>query len=141
MNKAILIGRLTKDPELKFTTGSGIAVATFTLAVDRPYVGQSGQKEADFIPIVCWRKLAENVANNLQKGKLVAVSGAIQTRKYQAQDGTNRYVTEIVADSVQFLEWSKDGSSSNKGGDSSQGFGNKESDTGFMPVEDDDIPF
>lgn len=140
MNKAILIGRLTRDPELKFTTGSGIAVATFTLAVDRPYVGQSGQREADFIPIVCWRKLAENVANNLQKGRLVAVSGSIQTRKYQAQDGSNRYVTEVVADGVQFLEWSKDGTSSNRG-DVSQGFGSRESDTGFMPVEDDDIPF
>lgn len=141
MNKAILIGRLTRDPELKFTTGSGIAVATFTLAVDRPYVGQSGQKEADFIPIVCWRKLAENVANNLQKGRLVAVSGAIQTRKYQAQDGSNRYVTEVIADGVQFLDWSKDGSSAARGGDMSQGLGSKESDTGFMPVEDDDIPF
>lgn len=136
MNKAILIGRLTSDPSLKFTTGSGIAVATFTIAIDRTYT-QDGKKEADYIPVVCWRKLAENVANNLTKGRLVAVSGAIQTRKYQAQDGSNRYVTEIVADSVQFLDFAKDGQAQNNQSNNGSGY-----DThGFTEVTDDSIPF
>jgi single-strand DNA-binding protein len=103
-NNVLLMGRLTADPKLTYTPNNGIAVATFILAVDRPYVNQSGQRKADFIPVVCWRKLAELVANNLTKGRLVAVSGSIQTRKYQAQDGTNRYVTEVVADEVKFLD-------------------------------------
>jgi len=131
LNKVVLIGRLTRDPELKFTPGSGVAVASFTIAVDRNFVNQSGQREADFIPIICWRKLAENVANNLGKGRLVAISGRIQTRTYQAQDGGRRYVTEIVADEVQFLDWPKD-KQATAGIDG----------TGFMPVDDtDDLPF
>ncbi|QCX33613.1 single-stranded DNA-binding protein [Caloramator sp. E03] len=140
MNKVILIGRLTRDPELKFTAGSGIAVATFTLAVDRNYTSQSGQRETDFIPIVCWRKLAETVANNLSKGRLVAVSGSIQTRKYTAQDGTNRYITEVIADTVQFLDRPKDGGSTQKTDILSEDHDIE--DTGFFPVEtNDDIPF
>lgn len=129
MNKAILIGRLTKDPDLSFTT-SGVSVTKFTLAVDRNYVGQDGKREADFINIVCWRKLAESMANNLSKGRLVAVSGSIQTRKYQAKDGSNRYVTEIVAEEVQFLDYPKSQDNS------------KQEQGGFTPIEeDDDIPF
>ena len=142
MNKVVLIGRLTRDPELKFTSGSGVAVTTFTLAVDRNFVGQNGQREADFIPIICWRKLAETAANNLSKGRLVAVSGAIQTRNYQAQDGTKGYVTEVVADSVQFLE--KKGSTGSPAPQQKapeENFDNGE-DVGFTPVDgDDDIPF
>jgi single-strand DNA-binding protein len=133
MNKVILVGRLTKDPELRFTAGTGIAVATFTLAVDRNYVGQSGQKEADFINIVCWRKLAENVANNLTKGRQVAVSGSIQTRKYQANDGLNRYATEVVADEVKFLDF---------GGKQQHRTDYTAGDAEFLPIEgEDDIPF
>ena len=131
LNKVVLIGRLTRDPELKFTPGSGVAVASFTIAVDRNFVNQSGQREADFIPIVCWRKLAENVANNLGKGRLVAISGRIQTRTYQAQDGSRRYVTEIVADEVQFLDYPKD-KQATAGIDG----------TGFIPAdEDEEVPF
>lgn len=141
MNKVILIGRLARDPELRFTPGTGVAVTTFSLAVDRTYVGQSGQREADFISIVCWRKLAELVANNLSKGRLAAVSGSLQTRKYQAQDGSTRYVTEVVADEVKFLDWPKDGSAPNRG-TSTQSEHNTDDDTGFFPVEgDDEIPF
>ena len=128
LNKAILIGRLAKDPEINYTQGTGVAVTKFTLAVDRNFTNQNGQREADFIPIVCWRKLAENVANNLGKGRLVAISGRIQTRSYQAQDGSRRYVTEIVADEVQFLDYPKD----------------KQATTGigFIPVdEDEEVPF
>jgi len=135
MNKAILIGRLTKEPELKFTT-SGIAVTYFNLAVNRNYADQSGQRQTDYINIVCWRKLAENVANNLSKGRLVAVSGAIQTRKYQAQDGSNRYVTEIVADEVKFLDWQKDRAAQVASSV------NEAVENGFISVNsDDDIPF
>lgn len=137
-NKVILIGRLTRDPELKFTAGSGIGVCTFTLAVDRPFKGQDGEKQTDFIPIVCWRKLAETVANYTAKGRLVAVSGAIQVRKYQAQDGSNRYATEVVADAVQFLDKAKDGEQNTQSQSDEQGTAAK-----FTPADgnNDDIPF
>jgi single-strand DNA-binding protein len=105
MNKVILVGRLTKDPELKFLPGTGTGVCNFSLAVDRP---GKDKKEADFIPVVCWNKLAELVANNLSKGRLVAISGSIRTSNYQAQDGTKRYKTEVYADEVKFLDWPKD---------------------------------
>lgn len=107
MNKAILVGRLTRDPEVRYTQ-SGIAVCTFTLAVDRRFVRKDAnnpnQQTADFIPIVAWRKLAEFCGNNLTKGLRVGVEGRIQVRTYDAQDGSKRYVTEIVADDVEFLE-------------------------------------
>ncbi len=106
MNKVILIGRLTRDPEVRYTQ-SGVAVATFTLAVDRRYAkrdANDGQPTADFIPIVCWRKLAEICGNNLVKGRRVGVEGRMQVRTYDAQDGSKRYVTEVVADEVEFLD-------------------------------------
>ncbi len=106
MNKALLIGRLTKDPELKYTSNN-IPVATFSLAVNRPFSNQNGERETDFINIVVWRKQAESVKNYINQGSLVAVEGRIQTRNYEAQDGTKRYVTEVVADNVQFLETKK----------------------------------
>lgn len=104
MNKVVLIGRLTKDPELKFTPGTGTAVATFTLAVDRRFK-KEGQQSADFVPVVVWGKTAENTANYMSKGKLMSVAGRIETRSYEAKDGGRRYVTEVVADEVSFLEW------------------------------------
>lgn len=100
----ILIGRLTADPTLKYTPGSGKSVCTFTLAVDRRFQ-KDGEKEADFIPVIVWNKPAEATANYMSKGKLMGVSGRIQTRSYDAKDGTKRYVTEVVADEVQFLEY------------------------------------
>lgn len=102
MNKAILIGRLTRDPEMRTTT-SGIASTSFTVAVSRPFTNQNGEREADFINCVAWRKQAENIAKYCNKGSQVAVEGRIQTRSYDAQDGTKRYVTEVVADNVTFL--------------------------------------
>ncbi len=102
MNKVFLIGRLTKDPELRYTS-SNVATATFSLAVDRNFTNQNGEREADFINIVVWRKQAENVKNYLTKGSQVAIDGRIQTRSYDGQDGQKRYVTEVVADNVQFL--------------------------------------
>ena len=102
MNKVILIGRLTKDPELR-TIASGNATTSFTIAVNRNFTNQNGEREADFINCVAWRKQAENVAKYCTKGSQVAVEGRIQPRSYDAQDGTKRYVTEVVADNVTFL--------------------------------------
>jgi single-strand DNA-binding protein len=102
INRCVLVGRLTKDPELRYTP-NGVAVATFTLAVNRQFSNQQGEREADFLNIVVWRKAAENVANFLKKGSLAGVDGRIQVRTYE-QDGKRQYFTEIVADNVQFLE-------------------------------------
>ena len=108
MNKAILIGNLANDPESR-TTQSGIAQCTFRLAVNRRYTNAQGVREADFLTIVCWRQTAELCARYLSKGRKVAVEGSIQTRSYDAQDGTKRFVTEIVADNVEFLGSREDG--------------------------------
>lgn len=102
MNRVILVGRITKDPEVKMTQ-SNIAVVTFTLAVNRQFADQSGERQADFIQCVVWRKQAENLARFVKKGALLGVEGRIQTRQYEAENGM-RYVTEVVCDSVQFLE-------------------------------------
>ena len=102
LNKAILIGRLTRDPELR-STSNDISVTSFTVAVDRNFTNQQGEKETDFIPVVAWRKLAETCAKYLAKGRLVAVSGRMQVRSYEGKEG-KRNITEVVADEVQFLE-------------------------------------
>jgi len=104
MNKVILIGRLTADPNLRYTQNE-TPVTTFTLAVDRPFTNQGGEKETDFIDIVTWRKLAEIVANNLEKGRLVAVEGRLQIRSYDDQNGVRRKAAEVVADQVKFLDY------------------------------------
>jgi single-strand DNA-binding protein len=103
MNRVVLVGRLTKDPELKYTP-NGVPVATFTLAVNRTFTNQQGEREADFINCVVWRRPAENVANFLKKGSLAGVDGRIQTRNFEGQDGRRVFMTEVVAESVQFLE-------------------------------------
>ena len=103
MNRVVLVGRLVKDPELRYTP-NGVPVATFTLAVNRNFSNRKGEREADFINCVFVRKPAENVANFLKKGSLAGVDGRIQTRNYEGQDGKRVYVTEIQAESVQFLE-------------------------------------
>ncbi len=103
MNKVFLIGRLTRDPELRYT-GTNLPVATFSLAVNRNFTNQSGEREADFINIVVWRKQAENVKNYLTQGSQVAIDGRLQTRSYDGEDGKKRYITEVVADNVQFLD-------------------------------------
>jgi len=102
MNKVILIGRLTRDPELR-TTGSGISQTRFSLAVNRPFTGQNGERGADFINCIAWRRQAENIAKYCTKGTQVALEGRIQTGSYDAQDGTKRYTTDIIADNVTFL--------------------------------------
>lgn len=131
LNRVVLIGRLTRDPELRYTP-TGVAVATFTLAVDRARTNQQGERETDFIPIVVWQKQAENCANYLGKGRLVAVDGRIQVRTYDGKDGQRRWVTEVVAENVRFLD-KKDGSGiASTGGGT---FGNE------VDFNDDDIPF
>lgn len=102
MNRICLIGRLVADPELRYSQ-NGTAIANFRIAVDRPFSGRSGEKETDFIDIVAWRKLAEVVANNLAKGRLVGVDGRLQIREYESQ-GQRRKIAEVVADTVQFLD-------------------------------------
>ena len=102
MNKVILIGRLSRDPELR-TTPNNISVATFSIAVSRPFTPQGGQQETDFINCVIWRRQAENLAKYCHKGSQIAVEGRIQTRNYTAQDGSKRYVTEVMCDNITFL--------------------------------------
>jgi single-strand DNA-binding protein len=115
MNRVVLVGRLTKDPELRITP-SGVPVASFTLAVNRTFTNAQGEREADFINCVIWRKPAENVANFLKKGSLAGVDGRLQTRSYDGQDGKRVYVTEVLAESVQFLEPRSASGNSGEGG-------------------------
>ena len=103
INRTVLVGRLTKDPQLSYTP-SGIATAKFTVAVNRTFKGQNGEQEADFISCVAWRKQAENLANFMKKGNLIGLEGRIQTGSYEGQDGKRIYTTDVVADSIQFLE-------------------------------------
>jgi single-strand DNA-binding protein len=103
INRVILVGRLTKNPELRYTP-TGVAVANFTIAVNRPFSNQQGEREADFIQVVVWRRQAENAANYLTKGSLAGVDGRLQTRNFENNEGRRVYMTEVVADSVQFLE-------------------------------------
>jgi len=129
MNKVNLVGRPTKDPELKFAQGTGTAVTTFTIAVNRRFK-REGQPEADFMPVVVFGKSAEACANYTAKGKLLSVSGSIQTRNYEAKDGNRKYVTEIIADEVNFIEWAS------KSKDTTPVDAN-----GVTPIEDGEIPF
>lgn len=117
MNKAIIMGRLTKDPDVKYTQ-TGKVVTQFTLAVDRPFKDAQGNKETDFIPVVLWGKTAELVGNSCQKGHRLLVDGRLQTRSYDAKDGTKRWVTEVIANSVEFIERKADvaASAGDKGG-------------------------
>lgn len=108
MNKVFLIGNLTKNPELS-TTGSGISVCKFTLAVSRRFSNRDGVRETDFLPIIVWREQADHCNKYLKKGSKAAVSGSIQTRTYDANDGSRRYITEIIADEVQFLSTKSEG--------------------------------
>lgn len=103
INRVVLVGRLTKDPELHYTP-NGIASTRFTVAVNRAFSNQQGEREADFIQCVAWRKQAENLANFMRKGSLIGVEGRIQTGSYEGKDGKRVYTTDVVADSVQFLE-------------------------------------
>lgn len=138
INRVVLVGRITRDPELRHTS-SNIPVLSFTLAVNRPFADQSGERQADFINCVAWRRQAENIARYVKKGALLGVDGRIQTGSYESEQGI-RYTTDVVCDSVQFLE-------SRSSGDSSTGGGNysKDEDDFYESsksiVADDDLPF
>lgn len=146
MNKVVLLGRLTKDPELRYTT-SGLAVLTFTLAVDRGFKNANGEREADFIQIVVWKKLAETLAKYLKKGARVTIAGRIQTRSYDGNDGQKRYITEVVADDAVIIDWNgPQGSSGSVASNAGSGsFPNDEDvpPAGFTSIDviDDDVPF
>jgi single-strand DNA-binding protein len=133
LNKIILIGRLVKEPDLRYTA-SGLAVARFTMAVDRRY-SKDREKEADFIDIVVWQKQAENCANYLGKGRLVAVEGRLQIRSYDDNQGIRRKASEVVAENVRFLDWAKDGQSSPAASNDNRPFSNE------IEFNEDDIPF
>ena len=117
INRVVLVGRLTRDPELRYTT-NGAAVASFTIAVNRQFTNSQGEREADFINCVIWRKAAENFTNFTHKGSLVGIDGRVQTRNYENQQGQKVYVTEVVVDNFSLLE-SKNASSSNNAHDNS----------------------
>jgi len=134
LNQVVLIGRLTHDPELRYTAGSGIPVTTFSLAVDRPFTNQQGERETDFIKIVTWRKQAESCANYLKKGSLVAVAGRLQIRSYEDKEGVKRKVTEVVADNVRFLDRGR--SSEQKETENFDSPGGEDLD-----ISGDDVPF
>ena len=143
MNKVILIGRLTKDPELKYTPGTGAAVTTITLAVDN-YNSKTQEKTADFISVVLWGKQAENTAQYIVKGSQVAISGRISVRSYDAKDGTKRYVTEVVADmfnGIQFLSKSNNNNSKSGNAENNDVFGGADFYEDMTPIDDGDMPF
>lgn len=141
INQVVLVGRLTKEVNLKYTP-SNQAVATFSLAVNRNFKSQNGEREADFINCVIWRQQAENLANWVKKGALIGITGRIQTRSYENQQGQRVYVTEVVADSFQLLESRKD-----REGGQSQGYSHPDfsrqtqMNANPMDISDDDLPF
>ena len=139
MNKVILIGNLTKDPELTTTT-SGISVCRFTIAVSRRFTNSEGERETDFINIVVWRNLADNCHKFLRKGSKAAVVGNIQTRSYDAQDGSKRYVTEVVAEEVEFVGARANNEDGDVGSDIGDE-GNQGGTTKLTPIQDDTLPF
>lgn len=135
INRVILVGRLTKDPELRYTQ-SGVAVARFTLAVNRNFTNSQGEREADFINIVAWRKLAENCANYLHKGSLAGVDGRIQTGSFETDDGRKVYTTDVVAEDVRFLEPKRSPGAKNSEDDPLAVDDNEP-----IKISDDDLPF
>lgn len=142
MNKVILLGRLTRDPEVRYTQ-TGKVVCQFTLAVDRPFSNQEGQREADFIPVVIWGKTAETCGNSLTKGQRALVEGRMQVRNYDGKDGVKRYVTEVVADRFEFIERKADAMAMRGGAPANtmeQPRGGMESFGSAVPF-DEEIPF
>jgi len=127
MNKVIITGNLTKEPDLR-TTGSGTTVCTLSVAVTRRFKGQNGEKQTDFFTVIAWKQLAEMCGKYLSKGKKVAVVGELQTRSYE-KDGVKRYITEIIADEVEFLSPKETGAESHT------------EPTGFIDIQDSDLPF
>jgi single-strand DNA-binding protein len=147
LNRVILIGRLTRDPELRYLP-NGTATTSFTLAVERPFKS-NGEKEADFIPVVTWRQLAETCANYLRKGRLTAIEGRIQVRNYDNNEGKRVYVTEVIADNVRFLERGEGGQQLERMEDQPGDTSSQQKPDNYDPfadgkpvdISDDDLPF
>lgn len=139
LNNVVLVGRLTKDAELRYTQ-SNVAVATFTLAVNRTFKSKNGEREADFINCVMWRKQAKNLANWAKKGALIGITGRIQTRTYDNQQGQRVYVTEVVAENFQLMEFKKDGGQPLDDNHDQQS-PNFARNSNPMDISDDDLPF
>jgi len=140
MNRTILVGRMVKDPELKYSS-NGVAICSFTIAINRTFTNQQGEREADFPNIVCFKRTAENTANFCKKGSLVGIDGRLQTRSYDTDNG-KRYVTEVMAESVQFLE--PKGNSQGNQNNGSQGQQRADNDPfagGSIDISDDNLPF
>ncbi len=140
INRVVLIGRLTKDVEVRYTQ-SGVAVGTFSLAVNRLFTNASGEREADFINGVIWRKAAENFANFTHKGALVAIEGRLQTRNYEDGNGRRVYITEVVADNFSLLEKKSDGQQSAPMTQAPDPFANSGNKSNELDISDDDLPF
>ncbi|QIB67989.1 single-stranded DNA-binding protein [Aminipila butyrica] len=144
MNSVVLIGRLTRDPEVRYTPSTQMAVASFTLAIDRP-TGQGKEKQTDFPRITVFGRQAENCERFLTKGRLVGVQGRIQTGSYKNKEGVTVYTTDVVASNVEFLEWGDRGGEPARGGSSvPTGFQQMDEPSipeGFSSLDDDDIPF
>ena len=143
INNVVLVGRMTKEAELRYTP-SNIAVATFTLAVNRDYKSENGEREADFINVVLWRQAAENLANWTKKGSLVGVTGRIQTRNYDNQQGQRVYVTEVVAERFQVLESRGESQGQGQSQNAAPNFARESNQYGAtnpLDISDDDLPF
>lgn len=139
LNRMILIGRLTRDPELRYTT-TGVATTQFTLAVERTF--KNGDQDADFITVVTWRQTAEACANYLRKGLLTAVEGRLQVRNYENNEGKRVYVTEVIADNVRFLEYNREGGQQlERQEEASRQYGAPFDDGKPIDISDDDLPF
>lgn len=142
INNVVLVGRMTRDAELRYTQ-SNQAVATFTLAVNRNFKNQNGEREADFINCVIWRQQAENLANWAKKGALIGITGVIQTRNYENQQGQRVYVTEVIANSFQLLESrnSQNQSGNFQNGNNQGGYNSSFGNSNPMDISDDYLPF
>lgn len=133
LNRVVLVGRLTKDPELR-ATQSGISVASFTVACDRRFAREGEERKTDFINCIAWRQTGENLAKYVTKGVRIALEGSLQTRSWQDNDGKNHYVTEVIVDNWEFAQSKSENTASSEGP-------NGTDIDGFIPVEDEDLPF
>lgn len=140
MNSLTLIGRLTKDPELRYLANTGNAVARFSIAVNRPFAKKDAEVTADFFNVVVWGKRAETCTNYLQKGLQVAIQGRLQNNNYTDKDGVKRYSVEIIAENVEFIDWGDKKWQGNQGNQSNDSFYDID-EAGYRAIQDDDVPF
>ena len=139
MNNVVMIGRLTKDPELKYTGTNNTALCSFSIAVDRPFTKKDDEVKADFFNVVVWGKTAEHCANYLKKGRQVALRGRLQNNNYTDKDGVKRYAVEIIAEEVKFIDWG-DKKQGTQGNQSEDDFSELD-DAGYRALSDDSVPF